>query len=1762
MAIKYAKCQYWIASTLCKYWESEWVGTSEGTRVQCGCTFEGDSSPTYFPFCNNIGTAYDCSKFSPGEKQDICVLPDLTISSGNLKKASVWAWIEELEKSFYLNTTLINEYVLPSDASCEGVNSGKGANVECLGYNPNRMGFGKILPTSVSTKKQPNLAFRLPAPYKLLNSRTHVSTCYWWKKNQSEFYLEELPADLHPPRDISLVGNSLGTVPKILLKNIDKPVYQHSCRRSDTSEFINESFTNYPCNGSNTECSHYTGKCWKYVSNTKIRPGDYISAEQVLELRYYVKENTWTEENYNNLFFDKLCLYAWLGEKEQVYTPLGEYTTYYVNNTSLDTDFNFFNISCKKELLVAGTDVKASKSSGSPEDTVSFPTLIFKNDILLNSPIIKNIFLSIEEKLVIETNKAYSSSTLIFGDLHTYTYDTICINISKLDSTPKILEKLLEVADVNILYTELIGVVTDTYDLNSNSSFLDLNLEIDSLVSNLRKNNSSSISENTLSADDKCFMFNVDTLYNNNNLLVLSKYYSYELNSLYWSFASINFYKVLVAGFLRQLSYSIEKPAQPEGRADIVSTLHDYRRSISGMDTEVKVEFIPFMHKYLQFYTKIENVYNDFEQPSLKDPTATSKSYAECTYERDFLLTSEDFYVISSNCMLLLVLPEDAEGKITEAYSSVKIQQEEDNDIYIEVVIDKDTKRYCNLEVYKYGMSNGLSSNQLILKPKNMSEAFSICEDNSTIYIKNISFKVKYSFGLEPPDLPGWKKIITQPSLPEGGVSLQILDNFFTIKDFDTSIVATTAITGIDGRVVSLVRIKLFITIKQPLVPNVEISYKWRTQVESLHNEPWCHCCGPHEEISDGKSSLAHTPKCGDHNGRYMWFPYTACEDYSIYYYVSNQTYGEITEVREMYLPPKDEDGNVKKDEYGRDLPPKNGSWNLRMEGPDENMYTTGDYCNFLLARCSCLLHTGNISKVADAEYTFSGVARYRGDVNIDTINGTAYSKGTSPTYGNTLRPQLKSYRTTDCVRYYYTTQWPPTEYYESLMWMPHNMSYSDIDYNNNIDNIYYNYCSLASGTPIQGLGTVLYNVLDGESVGEYIAEERYTFKEIYTNIFNFVPIAYPITEMPVNAEARPVPQFNTINGKTIQWAWREIYKELTREFTLDDFYTALKFVDVSSPKYRYATMNIEHSIVCAEGEYDLIFKPPMLDSGGVYEEGKFPTLQLGNGPPREFTWQGALDPNAGLAEEGECKYSELTSTPWEDIGLFDVTWDKTIEEATVNGKKIVVAGGTVGGPSTITYYNRGINIDSLNLLGTLNLPIEFLRMSGFSYTGVPVEILPSVSTVMHIDTSGYKVAITKGELKFKYGIQQNKEGAIVYCVPSIIIDSIIVTSVKIPNFLGVREETVSFSLDLNVDKLVDRSESFSLTLYYEKYKAKEVSKLLTTKDFKYRASLVEKEPVVLFDTIIIQAVENIFVHERKYKVSFFKHDFIPPHGTVLNSSQPVLQPREDLMELDTVWQRDDGESVSRLPNSSGKHKFIHKTRSRLVHEVVQDKKIIYKDIYDLEKEQNLIYNKPYKECENVDSFTSILYPDMEYFLDLHSLRIVSSLTSQGLSENKAVYPLGTLIKYPVMAGKGFKLLPSEPYEGVYCRPYGNREGCGTVGGHYMYSRYNMFTGESLTRYFDASIIYSTGTLLYMQRLIIAWWLVDKIAESFENVVVPKGKVFEEGEVANLSVPGFYCLPGVYSKDLGPSTTYPVTFTTWRGMSIGWTRLGSAEYDF
>ncbi len=1305
----------------CRYWVREPQRCSKWDIQKICCT---DPTARFYPYCNLLGTQFRCNKYDgdPFDLNYMCVRPDPSRTVPNRKVDSArWVNLPILDSK--------GEVIQPGNydpISCynNGECDGYGTCVTCSGFMPFGMAFSNLQPdderaslgydlTEITTTS--GLVFRLPLDFVVYNLRAKLGRCYWWNSNSADFTV-----------------NSSGVIqkPRYMCTNSDEEIYRFN------DFYYDKELNMYiaPCNGAKPECPHYTGICWKYCVDKYMRYGDYVSAEQILELRYYLRKDRWTKDTYYASFYEG-DIYAWdgvlEGSSDDIKIP--SHRVYFV-------DFDSFDITSDKVVLSAGTPAEGTG--------VRFPTLVRALKSASLQPIIRNVFDNLQSNETdasqndkanaLQNNKANTSQTngnvfevsdinhkyiTIFGDQFYYDSDTYAFNLNdpELEIPSHIKDFLLTYDSLSEAKASLIETFEDLYD--------DYRKYIEFLI----RSSPEHILKSTIG--DKWNMFYIDALsfFGDNTIVVVNN------GSKEWEFDKISFKKVYVGGVIGQTKFNIEG-------SGVVNYLPAYENSFMAdlnKNGEVKFKFFyltsqentkgpknPVVYTYLDGVKKRLN-------PSLSDPlsyTLWKMNYK--LYKRkvmsDLELTSKEVRFFGNAGYALVILP-DEDKVLTDVIKpwdieDIKLCYEKDDE---EIQVDMEVVDKCN---------DKLEINQCIIKPKDITKFSSVCEDTTVLKIKSVYIYERRT-ATESIAEPGYEEVredfvSENDHIEYGTTKITKEDDFYSVKQFsDMPIVPAVVFRGNTGRIKGQVKTKLVLWVRQPYCRDVEIYYSWTANYSYYKLLP--------EYVKYGKTGIqmhielvtrSYTPPCGDHDLSFfnlkgpMWYPYDACDRYDKYTINNNIVYD--TGIMEVF--------------YEKDSSKvKHGKHDIRMLGPADNF---GEICGIHSTLWMCYEDWSYCNLEKKGDNIFSGYARYRGGLTYFDKLKALQPYGSLPKFGNVYRDFLRSVRALDNIDYYV---WTGTKYIRKSKWVPMTEAYSIMDVNRAtfeypylmyISNDFYNDKSMY----IDQLGLLQALQIEGIDINEELVVDdnrkviRFRFEDIFRpHWISGIYYPYPKKLYLKGTNLLPVISWYTYknnpigdNTKSIQWAWRERWKDLERtkiridfneskfrvikghyinitgsviEELLCAYYVKLKdrnegrhlFLDVTYPPYKYDFMVKEHRLVCDEGKHEVRLYAPKISSDLSYDESDELIawkLQLNDGPIRCFNINGEWvdqTTTSGACQSTRELYKTCTKDPWvSEVSLFDTGYTST----TPVDERTIITYNDVG-DEIKKYYQRGLNV-------------------------------------------------------------------------------------------------------------------------------------------------------------------------------------------------------------------------------------------------------------------------------------------------------------------------------------------------------------------------------------------------------------------------------------------------------------------------------------
>lgn len=1705
-------CQYWnpLEPGQCSYWDEE-----NQICLYYDFNSDFDSPPSRYPNCNEIGTDPSCSKYNGNGTEARCILPDPSRHVCNRRTGEKW---------------VIDDITGYNEGNCDG----NGKSITCAGYSPQHLGFGIIQPStdewidSVDLSTVIEIGVRLPLNAVIYNLRARLSKCYWWDGDIEEFSID----------------STLGKINSINFK----------CARGDTSQY--SQFTNdpdrLPCNGARSDCPYYTGVCWQYCSDDKLESGDKVLAEQIHELRYYFRIESWTLEDYEKVFKRYTELFAWKGEfDDRVGTyrgrldPIIETDEYDIPvNKVFVSKFDPFTINYLGGKVTTGTEIKGYSRN--------YPDLVKEINVIFLAPIIRNKFemyngIFGEENIFETTSLIEDNCVLIFGSTF-YDSQTYGINLSDPELKEFMPAELYE-------FDSIFEMEYEGKKALSDSKIAEFREKLDNIIFYLLSVAPDKIVANSVGQSSNIFMMDMPTFFGENIIIVLNK------GTGDWEFDKVTFNKYFVGGIVGQTYFGIEN----DGKA--VDHLPNYERSFYAHvndNGEMRFNFFPIHHG--GFVPNVDYIYDDYVQQELVDIGASIVNFnvGYKLFKKDLgifnigLDDAEYIRILGGSGYILIEVPDSLE--VNNAVYEWGVE---------EIKIVYSDGNVCPLEVYQHSSTNKLPPNQIIVKPTNMDLFKPVCfYSGDIIQLNHVYTYEKRSFG----ELPsGDYEEVEEYADPENDITQTYIGDIaelsggsngseYSLRKFSTGKVISAVFKSRSGRSLGQTKTKMLTWVKQPYCPDVEIKYVWKANYDEFELSPsGCTCAGPATEVVYGTSGhlrwghahTHHIPNCGDHNLHLfkgtgdMWYPYIQCDYFENYNIIDQYTFsvgimGPFTEI--------DADGNY-----------IHGRHDLRMLGPaDHQAWNCGIPCWF--SACPCTVVPCNAHKVG--ENIFVGRARIRSSVSDYQLAFWAARGEALPKFaldlGKVARPFLRSYRALDHVDYYYFTGGIPA-FVRKWKWMPAYMSFSRLDITQR-GGMYKLYDS-GYGSVLHPFGmfladTTIDNIFIGESID---FDNRYKFEQVFRAKFS-TDLAYPMVGneyTQYTGENRPWFEFLPYPEDTLQtihWAWREEWDPLERSvktslkellsyqeenlmikgpFTnSDDYgvYGKFLFLDIQYPDYKYDKYLREFQLVCDEGNIEsphvIKLIAPEKDDYGEYVG--YPKIQLNNGKERCFDWDGSWDPDDGSEEDCNKElYQTCTEDPWvTNVTVFDTGYDDVSIEVAEDEDRVILTDDDFG-DSVYTYFQRGLNVTiDPSKFSYFPLLREKADQYNIKYNRVgSFEIYPNETEGLvgqWLSSSESKLfnqeKISEGYVTYS-GVGEDVE--ITYYFDEKIRRigkikmSCVCGSKKIPATKIIPEKTVLFHFpqisiykasnggkvigdllhqsdgmllsatdgditiveeeyewDNTVDDMKDGFDSMIIKLRVLPTESEKSFYNLTSVYSNY-IHAITIDSIELYDETLINALEYIIPHERRYYVSYGSYGDHSPQGDASHSLLKFLTG-----EYSTVWQKDSEYGVVGLENSSGELDFMNKCRGRFVYDIIDDMTQLPNtgNISKAEQEQQRLHNIAAFNKGNTAFFMKTCTPPglKEYF-DNNNMSNPFDAWSGIRVINDLVFPLATINAFPPYSPGGHSWIPSDPYLNWVCGPE-----------TFDYDYLNHDTGSAGAWSANAHWTFYWGTYWIMQRREIA----------------------------------------------------------------------------
>lgn len=1313
-------------ANICQYWSVDKDG--EPTEpAQCSnwsgniCTYRGSNneSAPYAPNCNLIGTQIKCTAYdgAGGALQKRCILPDPDRHVINRKTGRKWATPASVDVNGEVTGDIdFSQITGYNNGECDSF----GTIVTCSGYSPWHMQFGSLVPSSSDLIDSEGFTtiegfdVRVPLGYEIYNLRALLGRCYWWAGDP---YIFSVSTDDNYGRVIAINSGDW----KCSNTKEWPMVIQYSKFKFDNEVHMYRA----PCNGCKPECLHYTNPiCWEYCIDSKMRHGDKVLAEQILELRYYLKKDSWTREEYEDSF-KYPDIYAWAAPikytQQNPNAPLDE-TKYIIPSTRVyQNSFEIFSINRSSIPLTDGLQA-------ADDNNPRYPTLVGELKTAALAPIIRNKFSVLDNKNVFEVSDLDHSHITLVGDVFYYNESTYAVNLDD----PDISLVINPVRNVLLAYDNLSEIKQHLED-----DFNSFHASLETALTTLVNRYSDKIGVSSISNNVGGFYIAIPTVFGENNLFVFNK------GSGEWEFDKISVIKLFCGGVIGQTSFSVE------GDGKDVSYLPSYESNFNSYlnnNGSVGFSFFPFTSVYGS--ATVDYVYNDFVKNRLPTNPMLPPDYNvyDMTYKMykvaalsSVVITVENMSFFGNAGYALLTIP-DPNKKLHNVFKAWVIEDT--------ITLNLPSGEDIAMEIYNREENiTRLENNQIIIRPKNIDDFRAAC-NGAVIFITNVYTYERHSY-----EVPIDGVVIDESFVNEDDVvnfknneSISGAYDNWTIHKFGNDALNMSIVfRGITGYVKGQTKTKLLVWIRQPYCQDIEIMYGWYAGYQSSVLLPEHNCYGPTGfRVSLTPVYFSYTPPCGDHDLSYfsgkgpMWYPYDECEGFDRYNITGVLTEWDIRIMEPFWEGAAD---------------PPHGSHDIRMLGPADHFGRTID-SHASLWKCTCDWSFANYDK--QTHNMFSGYARYRGGMSYTDKLRCVQNGGDLPRFGNVPRGFLRSFRSGDNIDYYYFDEvW----FTRKQKWVPMPEFYTDLELSSALSN--RPYLSYSSNDYyddrsmfIDQMGLLLVDNIENIDISENMLYEydgslsRFRFDDVFDTHDSSAGIYYPypagsyLQQRSIGGNLVDVISWYTYrdfpgavgegeeaSDYSIQWAWREKWRTVDRNVDgvtgdtildltesdaglgshplfpshrdLDDYVVApifdviiseggkpsllkgrLWFLDINYPDYQYDYQIKEHRLVRNEG-------PAAVKFTGSYDDGFTICLTdhisySSDGPTRTFDSNGNWISNA--------LYDVCTVSPWVDtVSIFD--WEDSTHFSPTPQSDRTIRRYDETGTSYNTYYHRGLAI-------------------------------------------------------------------------------------------------------------------------------------------------------------------------------------------------------------------------------------------------------------------------------------------------------------------------------------------------------------------------------------------------------------------------------------------------------------------------------------
>jgi len=1440
-------CQYYLKgmASICKNWK-EGASSDEEDTVTSGsffCSYVKENTPddpndpppetpTGFnhTHCDFLGRRQWCSKYeesAPHQPEEwICAAPNPYVTGvGDKSIGEEAAIFTPVARDRILGYNDANDGTGTGKCDCYGM--GRGADgcliqgtddlieknlsklpIACNFYRPYQMGFGIIDPdgkirgdveddlTTITDQGWKRAKAwedapetRLPLNYELYNTIAQFQKCQWWNEDTARKFYEK-DGYLYLTGDDSIFDSTTGRVEFCTSTDTSAVPFNSRVLTSTTSgigalHHVWALGGGPVCNGARVECPLYSGK-WIYLRHEKMLPGMPVTANQILELRFWAQD--WdNQDDYNKYYLQKPnfddpgteAIYTFTkwdkptselgdskmkGKRLTLCQPAPLHQKEFIEDYILEEPADYYQ-------QQIGTSTEGNQRH--------FPSLIRNPQFPDLKPLVviypyynDDVF---DVDMCVQPGEAghIKKHNDIYGDEIRVVGQTIRNKKVYVINTAEI--------PVDTLLRDFSGVygVRGKKVENLNAEAIKNNIYniLRETVSRGIKDNPDYIKDTT--SDNVSGFFAIDPVklnYNEQNLLLICVDYGDGT----WEYRWREVISKWCGGIIKQIDYLHEYGNDEDGYSNSQPESLDPSASATAkavfLNGVTDVDIIS-TYSYENALTSIR--YYDWSIQEVIIEDELQQYWAAVGNSNKIWVELDDTdinYVYAwdvESAYLKVIMKEseaDEDGNTEESHPRGETIPDEIELKKILVDDDHIPPNACLLEPVDDIRIRFLTSEWELYVTYKHQQLTNENTSENIIYGANKSNTDRYR---ESSYSISGENLISVDGINNG--SVQMMAHF---KDED-------------DRIISAFATKLLTNIIRESCRSIDIFYRYEAEGRQYKLMPETGMCIDIKQDLVMRDLYKHVeiPNCGDHEHSWytwegpMWFPFNSCRGYDMY-----DEWTICNNCQAGYTGPMND--GVKRDDDG-EIMYAGGQVIMRNDyrycGPYK-YHAFGDVRGNWAAACDC----GCRFWYSDASFVtpiFAGYSRIKTTVNLEEY---ASYDWVPPPFGNDGRELVEKFISQDFVSHSvpFTTIESPLPVRSE--WMPlmldHSIFFSTFNaYDDNPEDEYMGITEYYGLEPFRYTNQLNMGLL--AAIKETIVTGRFRWEELF-EVHHEGNCSYPYPIYSSGGSSTKA-LFYYLKNDWDAWAWQEDWKNIERnvagempetesEEVPDTKVTdmdKLDFFELVRPLYIFDVYKAEHRRIIDEGKQLIVYKGPVLDEDGNMEE--YPSLSINGTNERPFeilydedsyistnsvNWKDeGGDSKTSASSDEDNIYEETGGSNWvhhEDI-LFDAEAVPDIDAAEAADRKVAVSVDFDGNPS-YKYFNRGLivnmtrdrlyNLPKVETEQDIDLSIE---VSDSNEGGIPGTIVWNRSSATITTEFEEKVAIAKIHINGNWGYSE-----------------------------------------------------------------------------------------------------------------------------------------------------------------------------------------------------------------------------------------------------------------------------------------------------------------------------------------------------------------------------------------------------------------------